>query len=254
MLVALLAVALAADIHHQPPHGAVPVGATVVAAADLMPCDRPLETCAGIPQPAGTRFVVTEAREPDSQPWLALSTDAGPVGWAPSAAVTPATVSTDLDGDGTPEHVVVRFTPEASVEVMLFTPGQPARRLDLGQRSDIEGPQETATVDILPASEAGIPLVRVRWHAREQCGSGDAFAYASFQGSPPVLREAWKHMGSGADAPIWWETKATFDPAKKTATTHFRAGEYENDGGRGVHTDETTVWTLRDGVFTKPAD
>lgn len=249
-----LAASPEAVIHDGPPPRPFEVGAQVTGRVPLVPCDQPLGTCEGAALEEGTRFVVAESRKADGRPWVSLRTQRGTVGWAPASAVTGATLSGDLDGDGRPDRVVARFTDATRVELLVSSGGRPPQRLDLGARSDIEGAQGTATVTVMPASEVGIPLVRVRWHAREQCGSGDAFAYASYQGDPPVLREALKHGGSGGDAPIWWETTAAFDPAAQTATVRFRAGEHGDDGSQGVHTERETVWRLRGGVYVERGD
>jgi hypothetical protein len=256
-----------ADFQQGAPRPLPGAGAWVAAARGLSPCPEPLaETCDGEPVPEGAALIVAEAGKHDGQPWVLLRRagpasaegqheGAGaPLGWVPGGHVTRAMLTADLDGDGVSERILARFTDTARVELVLFPAQGPPQRLDLGDRADIEGPQVEATVQVLPAPTAGIPLVHVRWHAREQCGSGDWSAYASLQGAPPVLREALKHRGSGGDAPIFWETTATFDPKAKTAAVRFKAGESLDDGREQVNEDKTTRYVLKDGVYQQQAE
>jgi hypothetical protein len=229
-------------------------GAPFAAAAPLQPCPEPLgAACAGPGLPEGAAVVITEARMADGAPWAQVRAEAGgpPVGWVPLGALSAAALTADLDGDGAPERVLARFTEAAHVELLVWGASGPPQRLDLGLRQDIEGPQDAAELTLLPAAVAGLPLLRVRWAARELCGSGDAYAYASYTGAPPTLRAALAHPGSGADAPIFWETTVTFDPKARTAAVRQRAGEALDGGGEQINSDVTKRYALRDGVFVE---
>jgi hypothetical protein len=194
-----------------------------------------------------TPHEVAEGARPDR--WLAVRV--GEVdGWARFAALTAAGWALDLDGDGAEETLTAGFNGGGELVLRVRT-GDRTHALNLGTRQDIEGVQGEATVGIMPAEEAGIVLVHANWSAREQCGSGDSSAYASFvpaePGAAPQLREALHHNGSGGDAPIWWETTAAFDPVAGTATITSRAGE---DGDESVHNHTVERYTLAGGVYT----
>jgi hypothetical protein len=198
-----------------------------------------------------TPHEVDDVTRPDR--WLAVQ--AGDVsGWTRHAGVTAAGWETDLDGDGVEDVVTAGFNGGGELVVRVLSGGQ-THTHNLGTRSDIEGVQDDARVRIMPASEAGIPLVHANWSAREQCGSGDSSAYVSFvpakAGEPSVLREALHHNGSGGDAPIWWDTTATFDPASQAVVVHSRAGEDDDDGNESIHHDESKAYDLVGGVFVE---
>lgn len=185
--------------------------------------------------------------------WLSVrSGDAA--GWVREAGVTQAGWELDLDGDGGAESVTVGFNAGGEIVVRVRGAGG-LQALNLGTRRDFSGLQDAAQVTVLPPTVAGIALVQVVWSAREQCGSGDHLAYASYvpgaAGGPPVLREALRHNGSGGDAPIWWETEARFEPASRTAVVHERNGESLDDGSDAVHHEAWRHHRLEHGVFVE---
>lgn len=173
-------------------------------------------------------------------------------GWVRQAGISQAGWDVDLDGDGVPEPVTVGFNAGGEVVVRVRGEGG-TQAVNLGTRQDIAGIQDDAQATLLPTSVAGVALVRVVWSAREQCGSGDYVAYASFvrptAGGSPVLQEALRHSGSGGDAPIWWETDVTFDAEGGTAVVHQRNGESLDDGTENIHHEAWKRYRLADGVF-----
>lgn len=263
-----------ADIWRMPPDTSPPVGTWMaVATPGLRPCAQPAPPCAGDPLPVGADLVLVESRDEvyDGQHtlWHRVArakmadgfgtADGPPLGWVRDRGLTQAAFTTDLSGDGSPEQVVVRFTDDLQVEAWVARPGAgldptTVARLDLGQRRDVDGPQDLASVTLVDAAVAGIPLVRVTWTAREMCGSGDSSAYLSYRaadGAPPAPRVALTHNGGGGDAPIWWDTEIRFDPTARTAQIRSRAGESGDDGSENVHHDETKLFRLQGGVFVE---
>lgn len=270
-----LFLAAAADPGARPgPSAALSWGATggapavrsrvAVAEPGARPCRSPTDDCDGTPLALGDELVVTAVGDEATSDgrvsrWVAVERaapgalpdhvqpDGTPLGWLRADQLSAAAWRTDLNGDGAPEVVVARFSPQVHGEVLVAKPGagltdQDVQRLDLGQAIDIDGPQTEAQVTVLPATQAGLPLVRFQWLAREMCGSGDHFAYASYApAQSPQLRLALRHNGSGGDAPIWWETTVAFSPAARTATVTSRSGEDEDDGSSAdaVHTSVT---------------
>lgn len=275
MLLLALALTAAADPGHRPDVGdAVQVtlrpldpeavygwrrGEAVVAVADgvLVRAEPDLDAPAIATLEAGrllylhaapTKHAVDDLARPDR--WLPVRVGEQ-VGWTRHAGLTAAAWETDLDGDGVPERVMAGFNGGAELVVRVRA-GETTHVLNLGTRQDFEGVQDEAHIRILPASEAGIALVHANWSAREQCGSGDSSAYASFVARPgeaPALREALRHNGSGGDAPIWWDTTATFAPAEGTVAVVSRAGEDADDGSESVHHHTVERYTLEGGVF-----
>jgi hypothetical protein len=290
LLVALLAVPVHADPGHPPgAAAAVPISWDVsreepaadslrwVAVPTLRPCEAPMGSCSAAPLKVGEAVVVTEVGEPaspTSRPsrWLQVAratppagpdlpaTAAGaPLGWVLAHQLSAASWAVDLDEDGEAERAVVRFDDKRGVELHVVEPGGAHTSLSLGQATDIDGPQTEGTVRLLTQKTAGLPLVHVNWTAREMCGSGDYSRYASYRsagpGQPGTARLALEHGGTGGDAPMWYETTATFD-GRGGVLIHQRSGESADDGSEQVTTNRRTTRTLdrASGVFQAPPD
>ena len=158
-------------------------------------------------------------------PWAQV----GPNAWVWSGALTTARVEADLDADGDREvhvvawrsdrHLVVRTT------VASWPAERPAEEIDLGTFGDIEGPLDTAILTLTPASETGVPLLRVVVPGREMCASGTRTHYVWWSGTrlATVLEATdW------ADAPIWTYDALVFDPpAKAVVKTNRRSEDAE---------------------------
>ncbi len=247
----------------------------VAAVSGLSACATPVSPCTGVPVALGAELIIVQVGEdPEAERpfrWVQVAA-AGPgesvdhrqalgaaLGWVPTTALTGAAWRADPDQDGEQELVLVRYEDSKSISVVVIEPGVPADKgvsvVDLGIRSDIDGPQTDATVDLTPASLAGIPLVRVNWTAQEMCGSGDSTAYASYRstgaGKGGALRAALSHSGSGGDAPIWWATEVRFSPKSKTVTIVSSSGESNNDGTDTLNGDVVEHYVLKKGVFVK---
>lgn len=195
---------------------------------------------------------------------LRVSEPAAPVTVAALADGVPAEASwqADLDQDGELEEVHLSWTSEVEVLLRVTEPGVTGpgatQVVNLGQAFDINGPQDTVSVRTTAAGETAIPLVHVRWHAREMCGSGDHHRYASYRspaaGQPGTLAEALYHRGSGGDAPVWWETEVSWTPAEGAVEVRSRAGEHGDDGEMSVHDDRTRRYRLEGVVFVEVAE
>ena len=102
---------------------------------------------------------------------------------------------------------------------------RPAEEIDLGTFGDIEGPLDTAILTLTPASETGVPLLRVVVPGREMCASGTRTHYVWWSGTrlATVLEATdW------ADAPIWTYDALVFDPpAKAVVKTNRRSEDAE---------------------------
>ncbi|MBL8618215.1 MAG: SH3 domain-containing protein [Deltaproteobacteria bacterium] len=178
-------------------------------------------------------------------------------GWMWSGTLTFARFKQDLDGDGEAEVVTVGFNKDDEVVVRVrepkaTDPEEASAAVNLGLRSDIDGTLTAVEVSLLPAGEAGLPLVQVMWIGREMCASSSWYSYASYsEAGAPKAKIALAHVGSGADAPIYWETTARFSAADKAVELTELNGE---GGGDAAPTEQkkTTRYVLEDGVFVDP--
>ncbi len=241
--------------------GAVPCPTAEGAACPgvALPLGQPLIVAARVAEELGDgrqrrRYALRAAGPlpPDGGPAQPL----GPVlGFLPPEALTRAAWQVDLDQDGDDEWVTGHM--DSAHHLWVFVRdgkrGAPLA-LDLGTHSDIDGVMTRATVGLVTAAEAGLPLVKVNWPANEMCGSGDHSRYASYRrpqgGGPGRLQLALEHGGSGGDAPIWWDTEVVFQPERGTVAVRATAGEYSDNGAAdSIHSDETTRYLLVDGRF-----
>ncbi len=257
---------------------APPVGEWRVAAVSgLSACATPESPCTGVPVALGAELIIVQVGEdPEAERpfrWVQVAAagpgesadhrkaSGAPLGWVRTTALTGAAWRADPDQDGEQELVFVRYEDAKSISVVVIEPSLPGDQgvsvVDLGIRSDIDGPQTAATVDLTPASLAGIPLVRVNWTAQEMCGSGDSTAYASYRsagaGKGGALRAALSHSGSGGDAPIWWATEVRFSPKSRSVTVVSSSGESNRDGSDTLNEEVSEHYVLKKGVFVKTA-
>jgi hypothetical protein len=179
-------------------------------------------------------------------------------GWMWSGTLTFARFKQDLDGDGEAEVVTVGFNKDDEVVVRVrepkaTDPDEASASVNLGRRSDIDGTLTAVEVSLMPASEAGLPLVQVMWIGREMCGSSSWHSYASYsEAGGPKAKIALSHVGSGADAPIYWETTARFMAADKAVElTEVNGGEGGDDAAP-TEEKKTARYVLKDGVFVDP--
>ncbi len=183
-------------------------------------------------------------------------------GWMWSGALTPARFRFDMDEDGEAEVMTVTFNKDNEVIVWLREPSpidaeHETLKLNLGSHNDMGGVQDRLELQLLTAAEAGIPLLRVQWLGAEMCGGTSRYAYASYRSKSGEarLQKALEHNGSGADAPIWWETEARFSPADKAVTVVESHGEEVEEGaGPGTKGSTEHRFLLRSGVFLSEAD
>ena len=152
--------------------------------------------------------------------------------WVWSGALTPWASTTDLDGDGRTERVVVAWRSDRHL-VVRATPSDAdaavaAEEVDLGSFGDIDGALDRAEVRVTPASETGVPLVRVYVPGREMCGSGTWARYVAWTGRTVSLALS---VDTWADAPVYSVDEATFAPAAREVTVVSRSsgdGEHES--------------------------
>ncbi|MFM2247726.1 MAG: hypothetical protein RL071_3801 [Pseudomonadota bacterium] len=178
-------------------------------------------------------------------------------GWMWSGTLTFARFKQDLDGDGEAEVVTVGFNKDDEVVVRVrepkaTDPDEASASVNLGLRSDIDGTLTAVEVSLMPAGEAGLPLVQVMWIGREMCASSSWHSYASYsEAGGPKAKIALSHVGSGADAPIYWETTARFSAADKAVELLEVNGEAGEEGAP-TENKKTTRYVLKDGVFVDP--
>jgi hypothetical protein len=186
---------------------------------------------------------------------------AGKRGYLFGAALTPAVFRVDLDGDGALDEVAVAWTWNFKVRVRVRagTPAgaaaaEPAKveTLDVdpaGQAYACCGGE--ATVELLAASVAGVPLVHLSTNARACGDTGEHWvSFLAVKGAPPRLRESLKAFGL-TDPPSNAEVEARFDPKARAVTLVQRVWSDDELDARGKPKVETTTRRLRlvDGTY-----
>ncbi len=175
-------------------------------------------------------------------------------GWSWAGTLTRARNVLDIDNDGEDEVVTVAYGADGALVVRVGEPKVAAEDrvsfVQVGPFTDSEGILRRTSVTWLAATEAGVPLVRLEAQAGEYCGSGSQFAYVAAvsagQAQPSKATLALTHPGSGGDAPIWWETRATFFPDRKEVEVVETSGEEQQ-----THDTRTQRWVWKDGVFVR---
>lgn len=185
-----------------------------------------------------------------------VSGASGPIqGYVWGGALTAARFEADLDTDGEQEVYTVTYNQNHDILVRAREPGAPEGSaiavLNRGQHNDIDGHLDTLYARLIPASETGVPLLKIYVPNREMCGSWDLELWVSYQTPGPgqvgTLREALT-LSSGADAPVWSGEKAVWSPKKKLVVVTRENGELLENNDEEI-SREITRRVYRDGVF-----
>jgi hypothetical protein len=170
--------------------------------------------------------------------WVSVGSG-GVEGFVPTHAVTPGLLMHDLDGDGTPEPLLVRYARDHSIEVLRLAAGK-RHALKLAAQRDIDGFQDRLSVRALGHHE--LPLLEVTVLNSEMCGSGDHVSYVSWAGDSMHLAGTGHTWG---DAPFFSSATWDIDGHSKTAVKTERQGSADD----GSYRVEVTLLRFEDGVF-----
>lgn len=156
-------------------------------------------------------------------------------------------LSFDLDADGADELITVLFTNEGYVEVVV---SEPALDNDLFPATSytIEHFGRSASIEVVDAREAGIPLLKVHT-SLEACGpySTTWLSYQGVRGGLGRLQPALDLVGM-SDPPVWATFDVQFDEANRRAVVTWTYAE--DDDTRVIERKETIRYELtRSGTF-----
>ncbi len=162
-------------------------------------------------------------------------------GYLFGGTLTPACIVADLDGDEEVERAAVSVNPQGTPLVRIYEPKlgeEVVASLPVTQAAGT--PLTTAIVDLIPASEAGFAMVRVRMDGDSDAAkAGGRVFYVSYQSSGPGRRGeatlALTHAASGRNGDVEWTTTARFsaeDEAARVITRVTKAGEAPQESER----------------------
>jgi hypothetical protein len=182
--------------------------------------------------------------------WLAVSHEGKP-GWIWSGTLGPPPLKADLDGDGHAELITAAYAPDHRLLVRVAD-GKPASEeqrvswVDLGVQQDMGGFLDEATLQLVPAAKAGLPLLQVHVPGSEQCGGYSSTTWLAVARLPEGGQRLVGGLSTtnGGDAPVYMHEEVRFEPSTRTAVLTRISGEYMDSGEDHQEVNTSTLrWT-----------
>jgi len=148
-------------------------------------------------------------------------------GYIYGGVLTRACLHADLDDDGETEVATVAINPDGIVMVRVFEPyggsdkslGLPATRVGGQLLRD-------ADIEVLPATQTGVPLVKITARTTEAEDPTGKVSYIAYRAEaatlPGKLSLALSHPRGGVEADQRWRAVTRFDPDARTV--HLTTG------------------------------
>ena len=142
-------------------------------------------------------------------------------GYIYGGVLTHACLHADLDDDGEIEAATVAINPDGIVIVRVFEPyGGSDKSLTLPAARVRGELLREADIEVMPASESGVPLVKIAVRTSDTADPNGKTSYVAYRAEaatlPGKLSLALSHPRGGIDADTRWTTATRFDPDKLT--------------------------------------
>lgn len=176
-------------------------------------------------------------------------------GYLFGGTLTPACVLADLDADGETERATVAINAQGTPLVRILEPSAESEvTASLPVTRAGTSPLTHATVDLIPASEAGFAMVRVAVSGTTEAAAAEGRVfYVSYQsaraGRTGSATLALTHAASGHRGSTAWETDVRFSGATREAWVTTRTTV---DGG--TPSESVRYFKSADGSFVDVTD